>query len=103
MGYKLAISELADSDIDEIVRYITEVLQNKPVAVHFMDELEKTYKYLSSNPFIYERSQILRLSRAGYRKAVVMNYVLMYLINEEEKIVNIARIFYGGRDYAKYL
>lgn len=103
MSYKLKISELAHNDIDEIVAYIVEVLQNKTAAIRFLDELEGAYENLSKNPFMYEQSRILRLSKLGYRRIVVMNYVLMYLVNEEDKIVNIARLFYGKRDYAKYL
>lgn len=103
MGYKLKISELAHDDIYEIVAYISGVLQNKTAAIRFLDELEDVYENLSKNPFMYEQSRIPRLARSGYRRIVVMNYILMYLVNEEDKIVNIARLFYGKRAYSKFL
>ena len=34
-----------------------------------------------------------------YRRLVVNNYVILYTIDEEEKIVYIAHIYYGGRNY----
>lgn len=103
MSYELKISELAHNDIDETVAYIVEILHNKTAAIRFLDELEGVYENLSKNPFMYEQSRIPHLKKAGYRRTVAMNYVLMYLVSEEDKIVNIARLFYGKRDYAKYL
>ena len=34
-----------------------------------------------------------------YKRLVVNNYVILYTIDEEEKIVYIAHIYYGGRNY----
>ena len=34
-----------------------------------------------------------------YRRMVVNNYVILYTIDEQEKIVYVAHIYYGGRNY----
>ena len=34
-----------------------------------------------------------------YRRMPVNNYVILYTINEPEKIVYVAHIYYGGRNY----
>jgi plasmid stabilization system protein ParE len=103
MGYKLKIAELAHNDIDEIVAYIMNELQNETAAIRFLDALDAAYVNLAENPYMYEQSRIPRLLRRGYRKIVIMNYILLYLVDEENKTVHIARLFYGKRDYAKYL
>ncbi len=44
-----------------------------------------------------------RLSQMGYRKLVVKNYVVFYLIDEKNKVVEIGRILYGRRDWLSLL
>ena len=39
----------------------------------------------------------------GYRKLVVKNYVVFYLIDEKNKVVEIGRILYGRRDWLSLL
>ena len=34
-----------------------------------------------------------------YRRLVVNNYIILYTVDEKEKIVYIAHIYYGGRNY----
>ena len=48
--YKLVVSELAHRDLDNIVSYIAVQLANPIAATHFLDEVEKCYGYLKSNP-----------------------------------------------------
>ena len=73
------------------------------IAGDFLDEVTVCYGFLKSNPMMYERCQDRRLGEEGYRKAVIKNYVLVYKINEESKIVSIMRFFYGAQDYTKLI
>jgi plasmid stabilization system protein ParE len=52
--YRLIISELAHNDLDNIISYVAVQLVNPNAAANFLDELEKCYSYLKTNPFIYE-------------------------------------------------
>ena len=101
--YEIKVTELAQADLDEIVEYIAVQLDSPIAAGNFLDEVEKCYSNLRDNPFIYAKSNDLRLQKEGYRKAPVKNYVLMFKANEEDKTVMIYRIFYGARDYFKLL
>ena len=103
MAYKVAISASAERDIDEIIVYIAEKLANPKAASDFADALEEKYTELEAHPFIFELSRNERLAQAGYRRFVIGNYVALYLVNEELQEVIIARIFYGRRDYEKYI
>lgn len=69
----------------------------------FLDEVEECYKQLTSNPFVYARSNDLRLARKGYRKAVIKKYLLMFKVDEDTKTVVVYRVFYGAMDYKKML
>jgi len=83
--YKLVITELAHQD---------------PIAARdFLDEVDKCYGYLKSNPWMYGKCQNKRLEKEGYRRVPIKNYLLVYKIDEETNTVNIMRFFYGAQDY----
>lgn len=64
--YKVLITELAQTDLDEIVEYIAVQLCNPIAAGDLLDEVDKCYSYLRSNPFIYAKSEDARLEKEGY-------------------------------------
>jgi len=101
--YKLIVSELAHQDLDNIVSYIAVRLANPRAAGDFLDEMDKYYSYLKSNPMMYAKCQDNRLGKEGYRKALIKNYVLVYKINEASKTVSILRFFYSAQDYIKLI
>ena len=53
---------------------------------------------LRENPFIYPQYTKDLLQAEVYRFIIIDNYILFYHINEDEHLVNIARILYGKRD-----
>lgn len=103
MGYKVKISESAERDLDEILSYIAGKLANPKAAADFADALEEHYGQLETYPLAYELSRNERLARKGYRRFAVGSYVVLYLADETKHEINIARIFYGRRDYEKHI
>ncbi len=101
--YRLIVSELAHQDLDNIVSYIVVQLSNSAAASDFIDEVDKCYGYLKSNPGMYEKCKDKRLEGEGYRRAVIKNYVLVYKIDEILKIVTVLRFFYSAQDYIKLI
>lgn len=101
--YKLVVSELAHQDLDNIVSYIAVQLAHPIAATNFLNEVEKCYGYLKSNPLMYERCHDTRLEKEAYHKAAIKNYVLVYKIDESAKVVVIYRFFYGAQDYVKLI
>lgn len=101
--YKLIISELAHIDLDHIVSYIAVELANPMAAANFLDEVEKCYGYLKTKPLIYECSHDSLLSKLGYHKVNIKNYVLIYRVDETAAAVTIYRFFYGAQDYMKLI
>lgn len=97
--YKLTITELAQNDLDEIVKYILAECSNKMAAVSFLDEVDKCYALLQNSPRIYSICLNKRLEKEGYRRAPIKNYLLIYKIDDATKSVIIMRFFYGAQDY----
>lgn len=101
--YKLIVTELAHRDLDNIVSYIALQLANPKAAGDFLDEVTTCYGFLKNEPMMYERCQDRRLSKEGYRKAMIKNYVLVYKIDEDSKNVSIMRFFYSAQNYMKLI
>ena len=92
MAYKLVVSKEAHKDIDNIVRYIAVELVSPAAAAGFLDDVERSYHAVVNNPYMYSLCHDARLSREGYRKIVIKNYIILYRIDGETKAVFIVRI-----------
>lgn len=101
--YKLVVTELAHQDLDDIVAYIAVQLANPAAASDFLDEVDKCYGFLKSNPMMYSKCNDRRLEKEGYRKAVIKNYILIYKVDKSVNTVSVLRFFYGARDYANLI
>ena len=101
--YDLQISDLADADLDAMVKYIAVELANAAAAIGFLDKLEGVYHFLKTSPGIYPLCDDSRLRSKGYRKTVVGNYILIFRIEKSARKVHIVRFFYGGQDYITLL
>lgn len=76
----------------EIVQYISKELQNPEAAESLL-----TFPY--STP-VY---QPIRSVKHEYQKILVQNYLIFYWIDEEKKLVTIARVIYAKRNYNRLL
>ena len=101
--YKYKLTPAAADDLDSIDTYITEKLHAPIAALNLMEDFERNFCLLCDHPYICELSRNPVLAEKGYRKLVVNNYVALYLVDEAEKRIIIARAFYGAMDYEKYV
>jgi toxin ParE1/3/4 len=102
-NYSLKFTPLAYEDLDQIYSYILCNLSAEIAANKLMDKIENAINQLKAFPKIgsYIHEDILRIK--GYRKLVVNNFLVLYLVNEELKQVEIMRIVYGAKDYEMLL
>ncbi|ACV63023.1 addiction module toxin, RelE/StbE family [Desulfofarcimen acetoxidans DSM 771] len=101
--YRVDISEPAENDLRDIVRYIASQLSAPTSALHMMELLEEAMVGLSDMP---QRCPLVadeHLSQMGYRKLPVKNYVVFFSIDERNKVVDVERILYGRRDWLRIL
>lgn len=101
--YKLKITELAQKDLQDIIDYISTNLVNPIAANNFLDEVEKCYSYLKSNPFIYSKCEDTYLAKEGFHKALINNYIVFFKIDKEKQITTIYRFIYAAREYQKLI
>ena len=97
--YSLQFTKAASEDFDEIYEYISNILNAPNSAKKLMAEMEEKVLNLCDFPKMYPYSEDLYLKQKGYRKLVVENYVILYLVSDEDKQVVISRAFYQAMDY----
>ncbi len=103
MAYKIKFSKQAERDLDELFEYIHKTLVAPKASLDMIADIEKKVCLLAKKPLMCPKCQSNPLCELGYRKLVIKNYVVIYSVNEKEKFLYIVRIFYGRRDYVKYI
>lgn len=104
MAYKVQIADFAKAELSEIVGYISESLCNKTAAANLLNEFSEQKNFLYDNPYTFAECPLESLRKKGYRRFLFKkNYVALYLIDDDKKIVTIMHIFYAKRDYEKLL
>ena len=103
MIFEVELSEQADSDLRGIFEYIAFTLLASENASGQLDRLENGILSLEQYPMrhrIYEKEP---WHSRGLRVLPVDNYVVLYIPNEETKVVTVIRVMYGGRNIDKEL
>lgn len=104
MAYNVKIMEKAEEDLSEIVTYISETLCNSKAADSLLEEFLKEKNNIADNPYMYSLSPDPFLQSEGYHRFIFKNnYVALYLIDDDKKLVSIMRIFYAKRDYGNLI
>ena len=101
--YGIELSLAANTDLDDIFAYIADVSLSGEIAKNLMLEIHEAILSLGEMPQRFARSFDPTLAAKGYRRLNVKKYIILYSIDEQNKIVTIARIFHSSRNYEKYI
>ena len=103
MTYKIRIVKPAQTEIREIYRYITEQLKNPAAARRLISLIDKEIQSLKENPGRFALVSDPYLASKGYRKIVVRNHLVFFIVREKEQVVSVMRVLYGRRDWMTLL
>ena len=101
--YRVDVSDPAEEDLRDILRYISSQLSAPITALKMVDTIESALTKLANMPESYPLVRDDRLASMGYRRLEVKNYTAFFTINEKEKIVDVERILYARRDWANLI
>lgn len=101
--YKLEYLPVARRDMIEIVRYISQELQNPTAADQLAMELIEAGDSIPKFPYANAAFIPIRPLKHEYRKLLVQNYFMFYWVDEVKKLVTVARVVYARRDYERLL
>lgn len=101
--YRVDLSEPAEKDLMDIVKYIASQLSAPISAYRMMEVFEEALAGLSDTPQRYPLVADERLSQMGYRKLIVKSYIVFFSVDQKNKVVDIERILYGRRDWLRFI
>jgi len=101
--YNLIISKLYKGDTLSAYNYIKNVLNAPIAAKNLKNEIKDKLMYISKNPthrpLVYDKY----LAGLGYRLISVKNFMIFYIIDDDNKRIKIIRFLYGKRDWINIL
>lgn len=100
--YYIKFTPIAQKDLDEIYSYITNTLYAEKSAEKILINKNSIMR-LSDYPLSCSLVDDAYLKSKGYRKLVVSNYIVFYLVDVTKQEVVIMRVLFGRQDYNKLL
>ena len=101
--YRIEYLPAARQDMIEIVRYISQELQNPTAANQLAMELIEAGDGIPRFPYANPSYMPIRPLKHEYRKLLVQNYAMFYWVDEAEQLITVARVVYAKRDYERLL
>ena len=98
MAFRVKYSEVAADDLFEIISYISDKLCNPQAVERFYNTLNEKLSLLREHPYIFPLHHDEKLNAEGVHFTAIGNYLIFYVIDNDNSIVNIVRILYGRRD-----
>ena len=102
-AYEVNLTEPAENDLRDIVRYIAAQLNAPTTALNMLQTIREAIAKLEITALVHPFVRDDRLAALGYRPLVIKNYIAFYIVNEKEKTVDVDRILYGRRDWQSIL
>lgn len=99
MKYTVNLSPEAVKDINGIYEYIAIVLGEKEIAVNMINLIEKNILSLDEMPGRYKLYDNEPWKSRGVHIMPMKKYLVFYVVDDNEKSVNIFRVIYGSRGY----
>jgi len=91
----------AKMDLEDTFRYIALELFNPESALELIEKFETKFKAICKFPKAYPLIINANLDNHHLRKAIVDNFIVVYLYDESKELINIVRVIYAKRDYIK--
>lgn len=95
--YKVKINPEAIRDLDSIYEYIACEKLAPENAKGQVDRIKKAILNLDIFPHSHQERNEGRYARSGYRQLVIDNYIVIFRIDEANKIVYIVTVQYQGQ------
>lgn len=101
--YNVYFLPIANKDITDALKYISQKLDNIIVANNLAEQIEKAINLLGEFPYSNPVCIPIRPLKTEYRKILVKNYMLFYTVDENKKAVTVYRFIYSGINYSEII
>ncbi len=101
--YDIVITQPAEEDLQEIADYISKELMEPKLARKLIARIGEAITCLEEMPFRHALVSDEKLAAQGFRKLIIDNYIVFYIVSEKEHIITVVRILYGRRDWVNLI
>ena len=101
--YSLEYLPAARRDMIDIVRYISRELGNPAAADRLALKLIEAGESIPPFPYANPVHTPVRPLKREYRKLLVGSYAMFYWVDEQRKVVTVARVIYARREHDRLL
>ena len=98
MAYRYKFTPLAIADIDEALNYIAGNLANPTAADLLYRNLNGEIEDICDRPYSFPDCSYYLIDDENIRHTVIGNYVLIFEVSKDEKLIKFLRFLYGGMD-----
>ena len=98
MEYQITLTPQAVEQVHQTMLYIAQTLQEPQTANRWADLLYQEIGGLNTMPSRYPLTEEEPWHTYGIHKMPVKNFLVYYLIDEENKSVSVTAVIYGRRD-----
>lgn len=103
MKYEVILTDLAKQDLREIAFYVANISCDTGVARKFIEKLMEKCLDLDLFPNAGALPKDRVLKSRGFRFVSYKNYLIFYLVDEENKVVYVVSVFNSRRDYMRVI
>ena len=101
--YRLRFSKLYNKDVNSSFNYIKDTLEAPMAAENLIKEILEKLNQIKENPNRRPLVQDKYLASLGYRLINVKNYMIFYIIGNDNKHIKIVRFLYNKRNWKNIL
>jgi addiction module RelE/StbE family toxin len=102
-SYQVVMTRNATQDLRDISSYIANVLKEPVIAKRLVEKIKLAVMCLDQLPMRHNLVSDEYLASMGFRKIMIDNYLIFYIVSEKDKTVTVVRILYGKRDWIHLL
>lgn len=99
MEYKVKLTQEFMDEFEEICEYVSNKLKNSDVSNRLREKVMYNILLLEKSTRMFVEIEKTDRMERQYRRIAIKNYVILYTIDDSERIVYVAHIYYGGRNY----
>ena len=98
-AYKLVYLSSARADMLQVSRYIAQKLSSPQAAVNLLKSIDESITLLQQFPYTHPIIHLKKVLNKEFRILPVKNFAVIYVVDEDKKIVEIQAIIYAKRDF----
>jgi len=101
--YDIVITQPAEEDLQEIADYISKELMEPKLAQKLIARIGEAIIGLEDMPHRYAFVSDERLAAQGFRKIIIDNQIVFYVVAEKDYLITVVRILSGRRDWVNLI